>query len=218
MEAQAPSSVLKTLSELGIVPVVRAHTPELGYKVVKTLAAAGFRTAEVTMTVPGAIDVIEDLSREGDLLIGAGTVLNVKDAEASIRAGASYVVSPCVVKGVAEVCREAGVFFMMSGLTPTEIMTAWHMGSGAVKVFPANSVGGPSHLRSIKVVFPFIPLVPTGGVNLGNVGEYLRAGAAFVGAGTDLVNVSLVERGTPEAMIDLGRKYLKAVAEARHGG
>lgn len=218
MQAHGASDTLVRLSELGIIPVVRVHSQALAEKAVQALARAGFGTVEITMTVPGAADLLKDLARVGEMLLGAGTILDLREAEISIRAGARYLVSPCLVDGVPELCREAGVACIMGGLTPNEVLTAWRRGSQAVKVFPASSVGGPSYLKALKSVFPAIPLVPTGGVNLQNVGDFLRAGAACVGAGSDLVSSAMLEQGNGESVVTVGRQYLKAVAEARLGG
>ncbi|HYF80414.1 MAG TPA: bifunctional 4-hydroxy-2-oxoglutarate aldolase/2-dehydro-3-deoxy-phosphogluconate aldolase [Symbiobacteriaceae bacterium] len=212
------NDVLTRLSEIGIVPVIRTNSQDLAYKAIMTLAEIGFRTVEVTMTVPGAAELIGELSRSTDLILGAGTILAPADATASIRAGAHYVVSPCMVEGLPAVCHEAGVACVLGGLTPTEVITAWKMGSDAVKIFPAASVGGPDHLKALKSVFPFVPLVPTGGVNLTNVAGFLRAGAAFVGAGSDLVNVKALLDNDTESIALLGRKYLQAVADAKMEG
>lgn len=215
MNPEGTFGVLARLSTAGVVPVIRTPSQELAYKAIVTLVEAGFSTVEITMTVPGAIELIQELSSRSELLLGAGTILDRREANASIRAGAHYVVSPCIVDALPALCREAGVPCIMGGMTPTEIHSAWLQGSTAVKIFPAQSVGGPAHLKAIKAVFPFIPLVPTGGVSLESVGAYLMAGAAFVGAGNDLVNVKLLEQNNTEAIASLGRKYLQAVADAR---
>ena len=122
------------------------------------------------------------------------------------------------MEGLADLCREADVLSVMSGLTPNEVFTAWHKGSGAVKVFPARSMGGPGHIRSLKVVFPDIPLIPTGGVNIHNLADYLRAGAAFVGVGGDLVNEKYIEQGRVDIITELGKKYLQLAQEIEKGG
>lgn len=218
MQPQGSAATFARLSDLGIVPVVRVPSPELGERAVRALAAAGFPTAEITMTVPGAVELIQELSRDGDLLLGAGTILDLRQAEESIRAGARYLVTPCLVDGVADLCREAGVLCISGALTPSEVLTAWRQGSDGVKIFPAHAVGGPSYLRSLKAIFPTVPLIPTGGVKLESVAEYLKAGAAFVGAGSDLVDVALLEQDNAVAIAEIGRQYLKAVAGARQGG
>lgn len=211
------TTILDRLSEIGLVPVIRTRSRELARTAVDLLMQAGFGTVEITMTVPGAPDLLRTLSRSTDMLLGAGTVLDLQQARESIRAGAHFIVSPCIVEGLADLCREAGVPCILAGLSPTEILAAWKQGSSAVKVFPARAVGGPDYIRSVRAVYPFIPLVPTGGVNLENVGDYLRAGAAFVGAGSDLVSDHML-REDPDAVVELGRKYLQAVSEYRKDG
>ncbi|MFZ5816611.1 MAG: bifunctional 4-hydroxy-2-oxoglutarate aldolase/2-dehydro-3-deoxy-phosphogluconate aldolase [Bacillota bacterium] len=206
------------LTALGVIPVVRVQTPEAARRAVGALVEAGFTTAEITMTVPGALELIQELSGRPDLLVGAGTVLDLPTAEASIRAGARYLVTPCLVEGVPELCREADLLCITGALTPTEILTAWRQKSGAVKVFPVDSMGGPAYLRALKAVFPTIPLIPTGGVKLESVGEYLKAGAVCVGAGSDLVSPALLEQEDAQAITVIGRMYLQAVETARRGG
>lgn len=218
MASQGAREVLTRLSDSRIVPVVRVHSLTAARLAMKALIDAGFRNAEITMTVPGAVDVIRQLSNESDFLVGAGTVLDLRQAEASISAGARFVVSPVIVEGLADLCREADVLSIMSGLSPNEVFAAWQKGSGAVKVFPARSMGGPGHIRSLKVVFPDVPLIPTGGVNIHNLAEYLRAGAAFVGVGGDLVNEEHIEQGQTDIVVELGRKYLESAQGTEKGG
>lgn len=207
------SDVLEKLSDYKIVPVIRANSSDIAYTAIKVLKSVGFQTAEITMTVPGATDLIKDFSKDRNLLVGAGTVVDIRVAEECIMAGAQYIISPFIVEGLPELCKEAGIACIMSGITPTEIHTAWSRGSSAVKVFPANSIGGPGHLKALKTVLPAIPLVPTGGVNLSNVNEYLQAGASFVGVGNDLVNTSKLEQGNYEFVAELGSKFIRKVQE-----
>ncbi|WP_157950896.1 bifunctional 4-hydroxy-2-oxoglutarate aldolase/2-dehydro-3-deoxy-phosphogluconate aldolase [Peribacillus acanthi] len=211
MQTYGVSDVLEKLSDYKIVPVIRANSSDIAYTAIKLLKSVGFQTAEITMTVPGATDLMKEFSKDQDLLIGAGTVVDLRAAEECINAGARYIISPFIVEGLPELCREAGVACIMSGLTPTEIHTAWSRGSSAVKVFPANSIGGPGHLKAMKTVLPTIPLVPTGGVNLSNINEYLGAGASFVGVGNDLVNTSMLEQGNFEYIAELGSKFIRKV-------
>lgn len=218
MQGRDANAILMRLSQEGIVPVVRMHSLDLANKAVQALAQAGFRTFEITLTIPGAIGLIQDLSKDPGLLIGAGTVVDVIGTEASLRAGAKFVVSPCIVKGLPELCKEAGVLSIMNGLTPHEIFTAWREGSGAVKVFPVHSVGGPGHIKSLKAVFPEIPLVPTGGINLHNLKDHLLAGAAFVGTGSDLVGEQIMVESGFEGITEQAQKYLEVARTARQGG
>lgn len=212
MQGNAVSDILAQLSTFRIVPVIRTSSIELAHKAIRFLLNTGFKTVEVTMSVPGSLELIKQFSAQKDLLVGAGTVLNAKEAEACIQAGAKYIISPVLTEHVLELCKEANILCILSGLTPTEILAAWNLGCGAVKVFPAHSMGGPGYLKSLKSVFPSIPLVPTGGVNLNNIGDYLRAGASFVGVGSDLVNTALMEKN-PELFTELGKKYLQAIEQ-----
>jgi 2-dehydro-3-deoxyphosphogluconate aldolase/(4S)-4-hydroxy-2-oxoglutarate aldolase len=205
------SDVLAKLSDYKVVPVIRADSLDIAHAAVTTLKKVGFQTAEITMTVPGATDLIKEFSKDEDLIVGAGTVIDIREAKNCILAGAQYIISPFIVEGLPELCREAGVCCIMSGLTPTEVYTAWSRGSGAVKVFPAKSMGGPGHLKALKTVLPSVPLVPTGGVNLNNIRKYLQAGAAFVGVGSDLVNLTMLEKGDYEGIAELGSQFLRAV-------
>ncbi|KIL34443.1 hypothetical protein SD71_20285 [Cohnella kolymensis] len=202
--------MLTQLSTCRIVPVIRTSSTELAYNAVRLLLNAGFHTAEITLSVPGAVELIKQFSAQENVLVGAGTVLNAKEAQACIEAGAKYIISPVLADHVPELCKEANVLCILSGLTPSEIYTAWNRGSAAIKVFPAHSMGGPGYLKSLRSVFPSIPLVPTGGVNLHNIGDYFQAGASFVGVGSDLVNTALIEND-PASFIELGRKYLQSI-------
>jgi len=218
MACQGAREVLASLSDSRVVPVVRVHSQASARLAVEALITAGFKAAEITMTVPGAIDVIRDLSRDREFLVGVGTILNVQQVEASISAGARFVVSPVIVEGLADLCRDADVLGIMSGLTPNEIFAAWQEGSGAVKVFPANSAGGPAHIKAIRDVFPEVPLIPTGGIDIHNLAHYLRAGAAFVGVGTDLVNEEHIAEGRIDTVIEMGRKYLQRARKVDERG
>lgn len=213
MQINRASELLKKLTELKIVPVIRAGSQDLAYKAVTSLAGIGFKTAEITMTVPGAVELIKELSQDSRLVIGAGTVYSTQEAEACIQAGARYVVSPVIVDDMPEICRENGVLCIMSGLTPNEVLSAWQSGSGVVKIFPAEAMGGPNYLKALKTIFPAIPLVPTGGVNLLNIQDYLRAGASFVGVGSELVGNSQDPERGESTMTELGKVFLQVVNE-----
>lgn len=217
MHTDLASEVLEKLSEHGIVPVIRTSSQDLAHRAIDSLISVGFRTAEITMTVPGAVELIKEFSRHNSILIGAGTVYSVTEVEACVQAGARYVVSPVIVDQMPEVCRESGVLCIMSGLTPNEVLTAWQRGSGAVKVFPADAMGGHNYLKALKSIFPSIPLVPTGGVNLNNIQDYLSVGASFVGVGSELVNFSQPACDNTEMITEIGSKFLKAVQQFKGG-
>jgi|HigsolmetaAR203D_1030402.scaffolds.fasta_scaffold00481_33 2-dehydro-3-deoxyphosphogluconate aldolase/(4S)-4-hydroxy-2-oxoglutarate aldolase len=207
LQIDAVPDIFARLEASRIVPVVRTGSTELADLAIRALIDSGFQTVEITMSIPGSVELIRQFSAERNLLVGAGTVLNVKEAEDCIAAGARFLVSPVLAEDICRLCKEANVPCILSGLTPTEIFSAWNLGCEAIKVFPVHAMGGPGYLKSLKSVFPSIPLVPTGGVKLANMEEYFRAGASFVGVGSDLVNVSLLQQD-PESFCELAKKYL----------
>jgi 2-dehydro-3-deoxyphosphogluconate aldolase/(4S)-4-hydroxy-2-oxoglutarate aldolase len=216
----AAQDTLKRIAETGIVPVVRAASGEEALAVVDAIRAGGIDVIELTMTVPGAVEVIRELARRygNDVLIGAGTVLDAETARACMLAGARFVVSPIVDAGTIGCCRTYGVPAMAGALTPTEVVQAWRAGADIVKVFPCSAVGGASYIRALKAPLPQIPLMPTGGVSLATVGDFIQAGSAAVGAGADLVDVARIRAGEPGAVTEKARQYVAAVAAARAKG
>ncbi len=213
MHGLKTKQVLAQLREYKIIPVIRTNSPVDAYQVVSILNEIGFKTVEITMTVPNAANLIKQLNDEKrNLLIGAGTIINREQAEKCIKAGAKYIVSPFMVEEVLELCLELDIPCIMSGLTPTEINNAWLKHSPAIKVFPIHSMGGSEYLKSLKAIFPTIPLVPTGGVNLNNIDDYLKAGAEFVGVGNDLVNIDLVNNDI-NRIKEIGMRFLDKVFE-----
>lgn len=201
---------LAAVAAHGVVPVVRFGSAARALSAIELLRRAGFRTFEITLTIPGAIELIAELARDPELLVGVGTVLDPDDADRAVAAGARYVVSPVLLGGLAPRCHEAGVACLLSGLTPTEVHAAWAAGADAVKVFPASSMGGPAHLRALRSVLPQVPLVPTGGVSLAHLPAYLDAGAAFVGVGGDLLADRDLDRRDPKELVAHARSYLAA--------
>lgn len=215
--ARSRADVLATIREIGIIPVIRAENADSAMAVVDALAEAGLAIAEVTMTVPRAIDVIEMVAkRYGDkVLVGAGTVTDADTVRQALAAGAEFVVSPCVVREVIDAARSAGVAIMPGGLTPTEIFEAHSAGADMVKVFPVQNVGGAAYLRALRGPFPDIPLVPTGGVTLDNVKQMFEAGAAAVGVGSELISKEAIARRDYAAIRSLAAQFLAASRKAR---
>ena len=209
--------VLAMTRAIGIIPVIRASSADIALRVIEALLSAGLPVAEVTMTVPNAIDAIDAASRRfgGDVLIAAGTVTDGATAQRAIDAGAEMIVSPCLVDEVIDVARRNDVAVMPGALTPTEILAAVKAGADLVKVFPASSVGGASYLRALRGPFPDLALVPTGGVTLDNVGEFFRAGAAAVGVGGELVSRELLDKGDYAAITAMAARFVAAVTDAR---
>lgn len=211
--------ILDRIFKIGIVPVVRAESAADALAVVDVIRAGGIDVIEVTMTVPGAVGVIEQIvGRHGDaVVVGAGTVLERDTARACVKAGASFIVSPMLDEGTVDFCRTEDVAVMPGALTPTEVVRAFRAGADVVKVFPCGAVGGASYIRALKAPLPQIPLMPTGGVAIGTVGDFIRAGACAVGAGADLVDLGLLREGKGEAITHKARAYVEAIRRARGG-
>ena len=217
IETTTASNVMQRIRAIGIVPVVRATSAEEALAAVEAIRAGGIPILEITLTVPGAVEIIAGLARKlGDAaLIGAGTVLDTDSAQACIDAGARFIVSPSLDVPTIERCRKLDVPVFPGALTPTEIVTAWKAGANAVKVFPANSVGGASYLKSIKAPLPQIELIPTGGVSLKTAAEFLAAGAFALGVGADLVDLKALRAGQAALITQKAREYVALVAAAR---
>lgn len=205
--------IMLALRQATVVPVIRTSTTELATRAVAWLQRADFTTFEITLTVPGALELIRDLRSEPRFTVGAGTVLDAAEADACIDAGAQFIVTPVLATPLIPVCADADVPAILSGLTPTEVWTAYAAGAAAVKVFPAGSMGGPSHVRALRSVFPDVPLIPTGGVHLENLLAYLSAGAACVGIGSDLISDERIADADPEAWIERARAYARVGAQ-----
>jgi 2-dehydro-3-deoxyphosphogluconate aldolase/(4S)-4-hydroxy-2-oxoglutarate aldolase len=171
------------------------------------------------MTVPGALDVLKELKNEygTKLLLGSGTVTTAKQAEATIEAGAEFVVSPSLHPEVIAATKTRKKLSIPGALTPTEVITAWEAGADYVKIFPCSAVGGASYLKALLAPFPHLKLIPTGGVTLGTAEGFIRAGARALGVGSDLVNLAAVDAGTPETITETARAYLKVLAQVRAG-
>jgi len=187
--------VLSKIAEDGVVAVIRMTDTAKLAKVIEAVRAGGVKCIEITMTVPGAVEIIRSLSSSmpADVLIGAGTVTSPDMAEQVIAAGARFVVSPVLNLEVIALCRKHGIACMPGCYTPTEIFTAWNAGADVVKVFPATSLG-PKYFKDLSGPFPKIKLMPTGGVSVANAGEWIAAGAVAVGIGTDLLNKQLIDQ------------------------
>jgi 2-dehydro-3-deoxyphosphogluconate aldolase/(4S)-4-hydroxy-2-oxoglutarate aldolase len=210
------TEVLKSLREIGLVPVLRAESEEQALALASAIAAGGVTVLEVTMTVPGAIRVMGRLAKERpDILIGAGTVLDAETARMCILEGAQFVVSPALKVQTIKMCHRYGVAVLPGALTPTEIVTAWEAGADVVKIFPASALGGAKYLKSVKAPLPQVEMIPTGGVSLATAAEFLEAGAFALGVGADLVNPKAIADGHPETITENARQYLAIVRKFR---
>jgi 2-dehydro-3-deoxyphosphogluconate aldolase / (4S)-4-hydroxy-2-oxoglutarate aldolase len=203
------------LERVGLIPVLRAKSAVQGRAVVEALIAGGITVIEVTMTVPGSVQLLKDLkSAHGEsLLLGAGTVTTVVQVEAMIEAGAEFVVSPSLHPSVIETTRKHGKVSIPGALTPTEVITAWDAGADYVKVFPCSALGGASYLKALLAPFPKLKLIPTGGVTLQTAESFLKAGACALGIGSDLVN--LAAAGHPETIAETAKAYCRMISNAR---
>lgn len=210
------SEVLKSLRETGLVPVLRAESVDKALALAEAIAAGGVNVLEVTMTVPGAIQVMRKLAEQRpDILVGAGTVLDAETARMCILEGAQFVVSPALNLQTIEMCHRYSIAVLPGALTPTEVVTAWQAGADVVKVFPASALGGAKYLTALKGPLPQIDLIPTGGVSLATAADFLAAGAFALGVGSDLVDTKAMAAGKPEIVTESARKYLAIVKEHR---
>src|SRR5437667_6580639 len=211
------TEVIQRIKDIGVIPVVRASSEEDAILVVDAIKAGGLPILEITMTVPQAVEVIETLSARygNEAIVGAGTVLDPEKARACIGVGARFIVSPALNLETIACCRELDVAVMPGALTPTEIVLAWNAGADLVKVFPAGAMGGASYIKSLKAPLPQIELVPTGGVTLANAAGFIEAGAAAIGVGADLVDISAIRAGEPEKITQAARAFIETVRKAR---
>jgi 2-dehydro-3-deoxyphosphogluconate aldolase/(4S)-4-hydroxy-2-oxoglutarate aldolase len=210
------AQVRQRIIDSGIIPVVRAPSAELASAASRAVAAGGIGVVEVTLTVPGAIELIAQLARShSDILIGAGTVLDTETAQQSLDAGAQFLVSPGFDTGTVELAARQGVVMMAGALTPTEVIHAWKSGVDFVKIFPCGNVGGPSYIKALKAALPQIPMVPTGGVNLNTAAAFLEAGSSALGVGGELISAAALKSSDFEGITKLARQYLAIVHEAR---
>lgn len=200
-----------------MIPVVRVSSREQAICAVEGIIQAGIPVVEITLTVPGAIKIIEDLATKygTKLLIGAGTVLDAETCRTAILAGAEFIVSPVFHAGVVESARRYGKICMPGALTPTEALVAWEAGADLVKIFPCGSVGGPAYIRALKGPFPQIEFVVTGSVNRDNVGQFLAAGVTAVGVGEIILERAAIQAGDVAAITANGRRFLDAIRSER---
>lgn len=211
------AAVIQTIRDIGIIPVVRAQSADEAMKAIDAIREGGISILEITMTVPGAVGVIAEVSKRygNDAVVGAGTVLDGETARACILAGARFIVSPSLNVETIEVCRRYGIAVMPGALTPTEVVQAWSAGADFVKVFPAGAVGGASYIKSLKAPLPQIELVPTGGVSLKTAADFIKAGASALGVGADLVDVKAIREGQSQVITERAREFVRIVREAR---
>lgn len=211
-----PSNVIERVFRTGIVSILRAPSSEGLVDVAEALLAGGVDIIEVTFTVPGAPRVLEQVAgRLGSrVVLGAGSILDTETARIAMLSGAQFIVAPTVNLDVIQMCRRYGVPVMPGAMTPTEVLTAWQAGADVVKVFPSE-VTGPAHIKAIHGPLPQIPLMPTGGVNLKTAADFLRAGAAALGAGGALAPANAIASGDVETIEDTARLFVEVIAKTR---
>lgn len=208
--------VLQRMARTGIVPVLRATSADEALAIAHAIAAGGVDVLEVTMTVPGALDVIRTLRRDAPgTLVGAGTVLDAETAQRCMDVGAEFIVGPSTDLRTIEICCRHSVAVLPGALTPTEIVTAWQAGADVVKVFPISAMGGAKYLKSLKAPLSQVQLLPTGGVSVATAAEFLEAGAFALGVGADLADAKAIAEGKPERITETARAYLRAIAAWR---
>jgi 2-dehydro-3-deoxyphosphogluconate aldolase/(4S)-4-hydroxy-2-oxoglutarate aldolase len=202
--------------ETGILPSIRVSSADQARFAAETVYSAGIAIAEVTLTVPGALDLIAELSgRFPDMVVGAGTVLDEEMARRCVDAGAVFLSSPGFVPEVVAFAKKAGVLALPGALTPTEVIAAWKAGGDFVKVFPTNAVGGERYIRALKKPLPQIPLIVSGGVNQLTAFDFILAGAAAIGVGSELLPRDALRLGQERRIHELARRFLSMVKEAR---
>jgi 2-dehydro-3-deoxyphosphogluconate aldolase / (4S)-4-hydroxy-2-oxoglutarate aldolase len=211
------SDVIGRIIETGLIPVVRAESSDIAMRAIDAIKEGGISVLEITMTVPGAIRVIEEVARRfgEDAIVGAGTVLDAETARACILAGAQFIVSPALDLDTISCCRRYSIPVMPGAMTPSEVVTAWKAGADFVKVFPANAVGGASYIKALKAPLPQIELVPTGGVSLKTAADFIKAGAAALGIGADLVDTAALRNGEDKVISARAKQFIEIVKSAR---
>jgi 2-dehydro-3-deoxyphosphogluconate aldolase/(4S)-4-hydroxy-2-oxoglutarate aldolase len=208
---------IKRIKDIGIVPVVRAANLDEARRAVDAICAGCIPVIEITMTVPNAPAMIQELVQHyGDgVLVGAGTVTTTQQAKICLESGAQFLVSPGLSVSVLQVAAKHGTLAIPGALTPTEVMAALEAGARVIKIFPCGSVGGPKHIKALRAPFPDTPFIPTGGVNLSNAAEYFAAGAFALGVGADLVDLAALRRNESQKIVEMAKSLIETVQHCR---
>lgn len=211
------TDIVQRLKELGIVPIVRTASAEAAIRSVEAIAEGGIPCAEITMTVAGAVRALEKVADKfGDkIILGAGTVLDPETARICMLAGAEFFVTPSLNVRTIDLVKRYSKAIFPGALTPTEIVTAWEAGADAIKVFPCSALGGAKYIKALKGPFPHIEFVPTGGVNLETVSDFLAAGCCAVGVGSELIDSKNAANGNYAVFTERARQFRGKIAEAR---
>lgn len=211
------TDVLEKVKELGLLAVIRGPSPELTVKMVEALVAGGVIGIEITYTTPNAEDVVRTLAGKfGDgVVLGMGTLTKPEQSLSAKEAGAHFLVSPICEPELVRSMTASGLLTMAGALTPTEVFQAYQLGSDVVKVFP-GSLGGPAYIKALKGPFPYIPMMPTGGVNAGNMAEWFASGVVAVGAGSELCPPQLAKDGKFDEISRRAAEFVQVVKTSRN--
>lgn len=208
--------VCARIAEIGIMPAVRLSSREDAHFAAEAVAQGGMPIVEITLTIPGAIDLIADLVRQsGNLMVGAGTVLDLETAHRCVDAGAHFLTSPGLDLQIVEFARKQNIAVLPGALTPTEVITAWKAGADMVKVFPCSQVGGDRYIKVLKTPLPQVPMVAAGGVNQQTATNFILAGATAIGIGGELISAEAIERRQTKRIQELAHRFLGFVQAAR---
>jgi len=209
---------VQIIEESGVIAIMRAQSSDQLLQAADAIQAGGVQAIEVTMTTPGALEVIAEARKRygAELLFGAGTVLDPETGRAAILAGAQFIVAPTLNLGLIELCRRYSIPVMPGAYTPTEALTAWEAGADIVKIFPAD-VGGPAYLKAIRAPLPQLKLCPVGGVDLDTAAEFIKSGAACLGVGSALINQKLLDSGDFAELTRRAVRFREEVDKGRGG-
>ena len=207
---------MQRIQSTGIIAIMRATSPDQLIAAADAIKRGGVQVIEVTMTTPGALDVIREATRRygEDVLFGAGSVLDAETARAAMLAGAGFIVAPTLKPAVIELCNRYSMPVMPGCFTPTEMLTAWELGADMVKLFPAE-IGGPAMVKAVLAPLPQLKIVPVGGVDLNNAADFIRAGAAALGVGSSLVSQKLLDSGDMDELTRRATAFIEAVKQGR---
>jgi 2-dehydro-3-deoxyphosphogluconate aldolase / (4S)-4-hydroxy-2-oxoglutarate aldolase len=211
------AEILARINEIAVIPIVRTANAKAALQAVEAVSEGGIECVEITMTVENALKALEAVAdRYGDrLLLGAGTVLDPETARACMLAGAQFFVAPSLSLKTVEIARRYSKPIFPGALTPTEVLSAWEAGADGIKVFPCSAVGGAKYIKALKAPLPHIDLIPTGGVNLETIGDFLDAGSFAVGVGSELIDGKSIAEGNYKIITERARKFRQAVVSAR---
>lgn len=209
-------AILSGILDCGIAAVVRGESAEPVMKAIEAVLKGGVTVIEVTFTVPGALQIIERLAKEisNDVILGAGTVLDPQTAKNAIDKGAQFIVSPATNLEVIKVARDNGKVVMPGALTPTEVVAGWQAGADMIKIFPITSMG-PGYLKDLHGPLPQVKFIPTGGIDLSNAADYLKAGASALGVGSSLIDKKLVKEEKWNELTERARAFRQIVCDVR---